>query len=308
MMMPKSISRGSHIGIIAPASPLEPIATHQAIEYLEKSGFVPVLGDSIFDQQGFLAGSDESRLADVHRMFADPMIDAILCLRGGYGSMRIVDQIDYDLIRCNPKWLIGYSDITMLLIAIYQETGLSTIHGPMLSELPKSYASKWWESLWETLESPTECFVYPKTKKAHCLFPGKAEGPIIGGNLSLLAASLGTPFEVNTVGHILFIEEVGENPYRVDRMLTQLRLAGKLQAANGILFGHFTNCQAPDNQTSISLSTILAEHALQAGVPAFMGFPSGHSLPNYPVPIGALVHMDANSCELCLSPEIPYLY
>jgi muramoyltetrapeptide carboxypeptidase len=303
MIIPRTIVRGSHVGIIAPASPLEPAVTQQAIEYLENAGFVPVLGDAVFDQRGFLAGSDEARLADLHRMFADPMIGAVLCLRGGYGSMRIVDQVDYDLIRCNPKWLIGYSDITALLVAIYQETGILTMHGPMLAELPRSYNSHWWESLWDTLQNPTRYSIYPKTKKTHCLYPGKAEGPIIGGNLTLLTASLGTPFELDTTGHILLIEEVGENPYRIDRMLTQLRLAGKLQAANGIIFGHFTNCLSPDNKPSIPLSTILAEHMSQASVPAFMGFPFGHSLPNYPIPLGALACMDANSCELCLYPS-----
>ncbi|MXQ55325.1 S66 peptidase family protein [Shimazuella alba] len=303
MIIPKPIFQGARIGIIAPASPIDPHLTYQAIDQLSEIGYEPVLGEAIFDQLGFLAGYDEDRLTDFHKMFADKTIDAILCLRGGYGSMRMIDQIDYDLIRCNPKWLIGYSDITTLLNAIYQETGVMTMHGPMLAELLGSVHTNWWSELWRRVSNPTCPYMYPNIKKAQCLFPGEAAGPIIGGNLTLLAASLGTPYEINTTDCILFIEEVGENPYRIDRMLTQLRLAGKLQTANGIIFGDFTDCKAPDHKPSIPVETILLNHMQQVCTPSYIGLPAGHSLPNYPIPIGAPTYMDADACLCTIFPE-----
>jgi muramoyltetrapeptide carboxypeptidase len=145
--------------------------------------------------------------------------------------------------------------------------------------------------------------MYPNIKKAQCLFPGEAAGPIIGGNLTLLAASLGTPYEINTTDCILFIEEVGENPYRIDRMLTQLRLAGKLQTASGIIFGDFTDCKAPDHKPSIPVETILLNHMQQVCTPSYIGLPAGHSLPNYPIPIGAPTYMDADACLCTIFPE-----
>ncbi|MCH5584053.1 LD-carboxypeptidase [Shimazuella sp. AN120528] len=300
-MIPKPLRKGAYIGIVAPSSSVDPDKTHQAIDYLYDTGYVPILGDAIFDQNGFLAGNDKDRLADLHRMFADPEIEAILCLRGGYGCLRIVDQLDFGLIRRNPKWLIGYSDITTLLNSIYQITGIPTIHGPMLAELPKSAGEDWWFDLWRLLRNPTGSYSYPKTKKAHCLFPGNAVGSMIGGNLSLLVASLGTAFEIDTAGRILFIEEVGENPYRIDRMLTQLRLAGKLQACSGIVFGDFTECHAPANKPSIPVREILTDHMQRVRKPAFYGLPAGHSLPNYPIPIGAEAFVDANACFCMVS-------
>lgn len=302
-LIPKPIEKGAYIGIVAPASSIDPKKTHQAIDQLSNIGYTPILGDAIFDQCGFLAGNDADRLADIHHMFADSEIDAILCLRGGYGSMRIIDKIDFELIRSNPKWLIGYSDITTLLNSIYQVTGMLTIHGPMLAELTESANEKGWMDLWSLLQNPMNRYDYPKTKKARCLFPGEAAGQIIGGNLTLLTASLGTPFEIQTAGRILFIEEVGENPYRIDRMLTQLRLAGKLQAANGIVFGDFTDCFAPADKPSIPVEVILADHMQQTGKPSYFGLPAGHSLPNYPILIGAKAYINANDCLCTISPN-----
>jgi muramoyltetrapeptide carboxypeptidase len=296
LIIPHPVRSRAHIGVVAPASPCDPILIQQAIEQLCEAGYVPVLGASVFRQHGFLAGTDEERLYDLHQMFADPSVEAILCLRGGYGSLRIVEHLDYDLIRANPKWLIGYSDITTLLLAIYQQTRLLTLHGPMLAELPVSSNVDGWTNLWKRLKKPTMPFIYPPTEKAHCLFPGEAVGPLIGGNLSLLVATLGTPFEIDTVGHILFIEEVGENPYRIDRMLTQLRLAGKLQAAKGIILGSFKDCKAPPDRSSIPMIDIFRDQISTLGIPAYIGFPAGHSLPNYPFPIGAPAYMNADDC------------
>lgn len=304
MIMPPPLQRGDSIGIIAPASAVDPSITQQAVALITQQGYIPVLGKAIYDQYGYLAGSDDARLDDVTQMFADPQIKAIFCLRGGYGSLRIVSRLDYRLIRRNPKWLIGYSDITTLLLAIYQQTGMLSIHGPMLAELPESNSTPWWQELWTMLEDPTRCITYPATKTAHYLFPGKAMGPVVGGNLSLLTASLGTPFEIDTAGKILFIEEVGEPPYRIDRMLTQLRLAGKLQLANGIIFGDFTKCDPPRGKPSISLLEILAETTQLVDKPAYMGLPAGHSLPNFPLVIGAPTIIDATACCCTIFPTI----
>jgi muramoyltetrapeptide carboxypeptidase len=296
MIIPPPIQHGDAIGIVAPASAVDPSLTQQAIALVTQQGYIPVLGKAIYDQYGYLAGSDDARYNDLTQMFADPDIKAIFCLRGGYGTLRIASRLDYRLICHHPKWLIGYSDITTLLLAVYQQTTMLSIHGPMLAELPQSNNTSWWQTLWTMLAHPTRCITYPSTKKAHCLFPGRANGPIIGGNLSLVTASLGTPFEIDTEGKILFLEEVGEHPYRIDRMLTQLRLAGKLQSANGIIFGHVTACDPPKNKPSIPLLEMLAEQMQLVGKPAYIGFPAGHSLPNVPILIGAPAKMDATTC------------
>jgi muramoyltetrapeptide carboxypeptidase len=303
LIIPHPVRSGARIGIVAPASPCDPGLTHQAIEQLCAAGYEPVLGASVFRQHGFLAGTDEERLYDLHQMFADRSVEAILCLRGGYGSVRIVEYLDYDLIRANPKWLIGYSDITTLLLAIYQRTGLLTLHGPMLAELPASGNAKGWTNLWKRLKKPSMPFIYPPTEKAHCLFPGETAGPLIGGNLTLLVATLGTPFEIDTVGHILFIEEVGENPYRIDRMLTQLRLSGKLQATKGIILGSFKDCKTPPDQSSIPIIDVFRDQLSTLCIPAYIGFPAGHALPNYAFPIGAPASMNADTCTCKVFPS-----
>ncbi len=302
MIIPNPVYPGARIGVVAPASSCDPELIQETIDQLCLAGYEPVLGSAIYEQNGFLAGTDEERLYDLHEMFADPTVQAILCVRGGYGSLRIVDQLDYKLIAHNPKWLIGYSDITTLLLAIYQQTGIMTMHGPLLAELPDPLAENCWANLWQRLRNPTMHFTYQSTEEAHCLYPGKTVGPITGGNLSLLAASLGTPFEMETAGHILFIEEVKENPYRIDRMLTQLRLTGKLQAAKGIIFGWFTDCVTPVDRPSVSVFDVLQSHISSLGIPAYIGFPAGHSLPNYSFPIGAPMWMDANKCIASVFP------
>lgn len=303
MIIPHPVYLGARIGVIAPSSSCDPALIQQAIEELCTIGYEPVLGSAIYEQHGFLAGTDDERLADLHQMFADPSIEAILCVRGGYGLLRIVDRINYKLIASNPKWLIGYSDITTLLIAIYQQTKMLTMHGPLLAELPTSADSSWWSYLWTQLKKPTMSFSYPVSAEAECLFPGLAHGSLIGGNLSLLVATLGTPFEIETKDHLLFIEEVGENPYRVDRMLTQLRLAGKLQAANGIILGDFTDCNTPADRPNVPIMDVIRGQICPLGIPAFSGFPAGHSLPNYAFPIGAPARINANICECTIFPH-----
>ncbi|SEM81292.1 S66 peptidase family protein [Lihuaxuella thermophila] len=294
-MKPNSLKPGDTIGIIAPASPIEPEQRDKAIQLFSSFGYRIKAGESVYRRHGYLAGSDELRAEDVNRMFADPEVKAVFCIRGGYGTSRILPLIDYAMIRCNPKIFVGYSDITALHLAIHQKTGLVTFHGPMVGELAREEDPLSWSVLFRNLADPRPAGEYreqPDTD-SFVMTEGTAEGPLTGGNLSLLVSTLGTPYEVETEGKILFIEEVGEEPYRVDRMLVQLRSAGKLQAANGIIFTECTDCQPKDPEKSLTIRQILNELIQPLGIPAYYGLKAGHTCPNLTLPIGVYARMNA---------------
>lgn len=228
-------------------------------------------------------------------MFADPTIKAIVCLRGGYGVTRILPYLDYNQLKKQPKILIGYSDLTALHLAIQKKVGLTTFHGPMFAEFGNDlhYLSGWF--LFTLCTQPFSTFRYPTPLDAYTLTEGEATGKLIGGNLSLLTASLGTFYELDCNEKILFIEEVDEAPYRIDRMLTQLAHAGKLQTARGIIFASFTNCKPKEGADSLTLKQIFAERIGSLGIPAYYGFYAGHCSPNLTLPIGGMVKMNASN-------------
>ncbi|AJY76764.1 S66 peptidase family protein [Paenibacillus beijingensis] len=298
---PHALVPGDTIGITAPASWGDREKTEAAAAYLEQLGLSVKFGETLSRRYGYLAGTDEERAQELNAMFADPDIKAIICARGGYGTGRIADLLDYDCIRANPKIFWGYSDITFLHTAIRSRTGLVTFHGPMIICLTDKDIHPLTLKSFDQLIRPDRMVYTEKISPLHTLVEGEARGPIVGGNLSLLVSTLGTPYELDTKDALLFIEDIDEEPYRVDRMLNQLRQAGKLSDAAGILVCDFHNCEPKKREASLTLTQVLEHHIAAAGKPALAGFKIGHGSPNITIPIGVMADMNTNEKKLeCL--------
>lgn len=296
---PKRLELGDTIGVIAPASPAPPKVIRKSIQILQGFGYQVKLGRSVGLVYGYLAGDDETRAQDILDMFVDPEVKAIFCLRGGYGTPRILDLLDYELIRQHPKILVGYSDITALHTAIHKMTNLVTFHGPMVGELGKDPDPLSWCTLFQHLTNPVSFESYGGCfEDSYTISPGVVEGEIVGGNLSLLTSTLGTPYEIETKGKILFIEDVSEEPYAIDRMLTQLRLAGKLDVAKGIVITDFHDLNIPHEKPSLPIDQIFQDIIAPLNIPFFYGVSVGHCRPNLTIPIGISVQLDATARSL----------
>lgn len=307
---------GAVVAVLAPASPAARQA-QAAAQWLTARGFVPRLHASALQQpQGldgheFPAAGDAERAQDLHAAFADPEVGAIVCLRGGYGSAQLLARLDWELLRRHPKPFVGYSDITALHLALAREAGFVTFHGPMLAsdllrEPPEPTESLLWSLLQGRLGAG-DWLPHPEPASLVPLRGGVAQGPLVGGNLALISALMGTRWEVATQGSILFIEDVGEAPYKIDRMLLQLQLAGKLEQVRGVLVGDFSDISA-DTSTPARreadarrLAQVLRERLLPLGVPVLAGWKSGHCRPNLTLPLGALVTLDADRGGLQLA-------
>ncbi len=309
VIKPSRLTSGDTVGLIAPASSaFEPSTIREGIETLQSLGFRVKLGPHIREKRGYLAGSDVDRAADLHQMFKDDEIKAIFALRGGYGSMRLLNLIDYDLIKNHPKILIGYSDITSLLVAIHQKTGLVTFHGPVATSSFSKYTR---EIFWKMVSSPQAAGEIPHPEPANPLRPtahlntirpGKATGRLIGGNLTLFTALLGTPYEADTRDAILFLEETGEEPYDIDRMLTQLRLAGKLDQIAGLVFDKCPDCKPSDYKpafyNTLSLEEVLEDRLGTLRCPVLYGLHLGHESDKPTLPLGITATLDADRQRL----------
>jgi muramoyltetrapeptide carboxypeptidase len=311
-LLPTRLKKGDRIGLIAPGSnAYEPEEIKIAQETMAQYGFEVILGKHVGDQYGYLAGKDRDRAADLNEMFARPDIKGIATFRGGYGCCRLLPYLNYDLIRANPKVLIGHSDITSLLIAIHQKTGLVTFHGPSGLTRVGDYAI---EHIQRTImtNKPAGSIAQPIVTPGEIdlehrmitIVPGQATGRLIGGNLSLVTNLFGTPYEPDLRGKILFLEEVGEEPYRIDRMLTQLLLSGKLQTLAGIAFGHFTDCypkeHLPTFMQTFSLENVLRDRCADLKIPILYNLMFGHLRQNATLPIGCLAKLDATGKTLTL--------
>lgn len=301
MIKPKPLQQGDSVAIIAPASPADKNLIDKCISSLNELGLKVVVGESCLSEHGFLSGTDDIRANDINCMFADKNIKGIFALRGGYGCARLLDLIDFKIIKKNPKIFIGYSDITALHIAINQKSKLITYHGPMIStELIKGldeYSADYYKKFIFGHEEVEELF-NPKGDNLEVINSGIASGQLIGGNLSLICSSLGTKYEINTKNKILFLEEVEEVPYKIDRMLTHLKQSGKLKDANGIILGAFTNCIAPNNKKSLSLQEVFNEIIFPLKKPTISNLVCGHCLPTLTLPLGAKVLLDANNKKI----------
>lgn len=281
----KSLKQGDTIGIIAPASPVTTDELEPAINIIKQEGYRVIEGDHIYDTQGYLAGRDEDRLYDLHEMFLNSDVKAVICARGGYGTPRLLDKIDYNIIRDNPKLFIGYSDITALLLAIHNNTDLVVWHGPMLRTLKGREDNL--RNLLRHLSS--EGIINLKLTENTVLKKGKARGRLLGGNLSLISSILGTPFLPSLKGTILFLEDRGEPLYRIDRMLTQLKLSGALSGIRGLIAGDFEECGDTDEINRLLLEIFSGDY------PVYTGFPSGHGRHNLALPFGVKAELDTGS-------------
>lgn len=308
---PAPIQPGDTIMFIAPAGDLNKERMALAKQRLEAMGFITKQADDLFRSYGYLAGTDERRAEEIMQAFTDPEVDAIFPGTGGYGTTRILDRLDYKTIRKNPKMLIGFSDITGLHIAINKKAGLMTFHSPNpqyglgseggFTEFSETY---FWRAILRSSYYDDEgnplpegwTFEYPEDVPApQALATGKARGRLIGGNFSLVAPTMGTPYEIDTKNKILFLEDVREAPYRIDRYLSNLRLAGKLDELNGVILGKFTRTEKEGEEPSeFSVRQVFDQYFADLGIPVIYDFPAGHHKFNATLPIGAMIELDAN--------------
>ena len=295
----KPLKPGSKIGLITPASPVKELAVIEAgVAALEGLGYQTVLGEAVRPIDDYLAGSDLERRTDLERFWWDDSIEAIWCLRGGYGSVRLLPQLYLGLIERNPKILIGFSDITGLELGLWKQTGLVSFHGPVLTVLKNEF------SISQTLrmlagETIGEPLPWPENKFTDYLVfkEGKARGPLLGGNLALVSSLLGTRYFPDLEGAILFLEETEEPPYRIDRMLTQLLESGVLDSTAGIMIGR---CNPIEGKTEEDLIKVFAERLSKVACPAAYGFPVGHIPEQWTLPQGVTAEVDLGKGELTL--------
>jgi muramoyltetrapeptide carboxypeptidase len=312
LLRPRRLAPGQIIGMVAPsAAPNEPERIRFAIDTVESLGFKVKPGAHLYDRDGYLAGGDAARAADLNAMFADDGVDAIWCVRGGYGASRILPALDYALMQQKPKALIGYSDITALHMAIHRHAGLVTFHGPVAFRAFTPYSLGELKRVLWTGETPVRLGGPPPFERTEgrvdwenrvaTLVPGKARGRLLGGNLCLMSHLCGTPYFPDLRGAILFLEDVEEAYYRIDRMLTQLWLSGALAGVAGVAFGKFTNCDpSAFFLQNRPLEDILAERCRALGVPAVSGIMVGHIEDQTTLPVGCLAELDADAGTLTL--------
>ena len=309
VIRPRRLEVGDTIGLVAPANATF-LAEELAIarETFEALGLRVKLGRHLLDRYGYFAGTDESRAADVNAAFADPEVDAVFAIRGGWGSARLLPRLDYDAIRRHPKILLGYSDVTALLLAIHARTGLITFHGPVgiSTWTPFSIeqmAGVLFEADAPLLSNPVELRdgIVQVEDRIQTMTPGRARGRLLGGNLTVLTAIMGSPYLPSFDGAILFLEDTGEQVYRIDRMLTQLGLAGVLGKIKGFVFGSCSEC-GPGNGNfgALTLEEIFADHIKPLGVPAWQGAMIGHGQPQWTLPEGVEVEIDADAGSMRL--------
>lgn len=311
LIKPRALREGDSVGLITPATYVsDPDQLQSAERTLRYFGLVPKFGRNVRKRTGYLGGSIAERISDLHEMFADPEIKAVFCIRGGYGSGQLLDKVDYDLIRRNPKIFLGYSDITALHLAIFKRTGLVTFHGPVVLSRYTEYTQQAFRRAVFTakpmgaLTNPREVNELRPQHSLRTIRSGEASGRLVGGNLSLIAMTMGTPFEIDTENRILFLEDVGEEPYRIDRMLTNLRLAGKLHRAAGIVFGECTECTPrdfrPGFQSTFSLGEVLDNVLGDLPIPILSGLTIGHTTDQLTLPLGVSATLDAGRGELTI--------
>jgi muramoyltetrapeptide carboxypeptidase len=315
VVKPRPLSEGDRVSLIAPAgSTTEADRVQRSVTALEALGLEVKASLVCGDMYGYLAGKDKTRVHELEAAFADPGTKGVFCLKGGFGSARILDKIDYSIIEANPKVFVGYSDITALHLAFGQRCGLVTFHGPMpSSDMLPVFEPASRESLEHAVFSRNggelPQILNPSGRPLVRLSPGVAEGRLVGGNLSLLAASMGTPWEIDTRGKIVFIEDIDEAPYRIDRMLNQLRLAGKFDSCAGIVIGAWTNCVAGEGKRSLSIEEVIADEILPSGKPVLSGLQAGHCSPTLTLPLGIRYRLDANhgTLEPLEPPTLPWV-
>jgi muramoyltetrapeptide carboxypeptidase len=329
-LKPAPVKTGDPLAVVAPAGRVDEKAVAGGVRVLETLGFRVTLGRHLREARGYLAGPDEARAEDLNEALADPDVRGIICARGGYGASRILWQIDYEAARQDPKVFVGYSDVTALHLAFARETGLVTFHGPMVESLGEKLTRFTLDSFARAITSTDPLDVLPVPDNyptPRLLGAGRATGPLAGGNLSLITALMGTPYEMDARGRVLVLEDAGEEPYRIDRMLAQLGLSGKLAQAAGVAVGELVGCEArpadaaegregsvgsegADGPRHLGVEEVLTDHLASLGRPVLSGLPFGHGRDKWTLPLGVPATVDAYKARLiveepaCVEPGV----
>jgi muramoyltetrapeptide carboxypeptidase len=298
---PPRLKAGDTIGLVCPAAPAFNKQTVQVmVESMQALGFKIKMGKHVWDRYGYLAGKDADRAADLNAMFADPTVNGIVCVHGGWGCARLLPLLDYDTIRRNPKVIIGYSDITALLLGIHSQTGLVTFHGPEGAATWNAFTVGYFRKV--LMQGEAVLFANPTeigdnltqvADRVDVLKPGRATGTLLGGNLTVLSHLLGSKYLPDWKGSLLFLEDVYEDVYRMDRMLTHLKLCGVLDQMNGFIFGKCTKCDAGGGYGSLTLEDVFVDHIAPLRQPAYAGAMIGHISHKFTIPVGINAEMDA---------------
>ncbi|MFP4194047.1 MAG: LD-carboxypeptidase [Desulfobacterales bacterium] len=290
LQYPEPLKPGDRIGMVAPASPFDVDRFYRGIEVVRRMGFEPVYTERIFHKNGYFAGPAEERARELHDFFASPDIRALWAVRGGFGSLRLLPEIDYEAVSKTPKIFIGCSDVTALLVAIHFRCAMPVLHGPVAASLADADT--------DTIEGLSRALgdfrpLGIRAIEGRVIREGRAGGPVIGGNLATLCHMLATPYVPDFTGCILFVEDTGEKPYRIDRMLTQMKFAGCFEGIAGIAAGSFKNCGPPGE-----VDRIFADLFADSRFPVVTGFPAGHCSPNMTLPFGIPATLDSGSLIL----------
>jgi muramoyltetrapeptide carboxypeptidase len=300
--MMKTVEKNSTIGIISPAWIPVDERMQKGLQYLDQKGFAVKKGENVGTTHGYFAGTDKERLDDIHQMYKDPEVDLIICARGGWGGLRLVNGLDYKLIRDNPKILVGYSDITTLQLAIWTKTKVPSLSGPMVGvEMGKGILPFTEQHFWDQVQNtdPQYIFNYAKTDTIE-LNGGKAEGILLGGCLSLVCHLIGTSYSPDYRNSILYLEDVGEKPYKIDRYLAHLKQAGIFEQINGLILGEFIDCGPDEGEISFNIDEILEDYFSDVSYPVIKNFPYGHGDKKFSMPIGVHAVLDTDQSELRL--------
>ncbi|NNG26709.1 MAG: LD-carboxypeptidase [Ignavibacteriaceae bacterium] len=309
IIKPPKLKEGDKLGLITPGSYISVEEKEKSIKNLKELGFEVEFSDKLMLMNGYFSGNDKERADDINEMFERDDIKGIVCARGGYGCVRTLKQIDYEIVRRNPKVLIGYSDVTALLYGIYKKTGLITFHGPVGISSYNNFSKKYFN---QVLTKPTEELELTSSSSGNneniygttTIISGTASGELVGGNLSIVVSLIGTEYDIDTKGKIIFLEEYIEEPYRIDRMLTQMIQAGKLSEAAGVALGIFRKCESkeenPSFSNSFTLMEVLKDRLSDLKIPVVYGLSFGHVKDKFTIPFGINAELDADNYKLKL--------
>ncbi len=306
---PKRLREGDTVGLVAPAGFISENQLARSIQNLEKLGFRVKYTDRLFARHGYFAGDDETRARDLEGMFADPVVKGIFCVRGGWGSARIIPYLDFGLIKNNPKAFLGFSDITTLSYVLFVKTGLVTFHGVNSATSFNEYTTQNFKKVVCNPSPKTVLYTADEERteteyETRVIRSGVAAGPLVGGNLSIMVSLLGTPYDIDTEGKLIFIEEVREEPYRIDRMLTQMRIAGKFCGAAGVVMGVFRDCHPRiEDSHGFSLHEVLYDRLHDLGIPVLYGMSFGHIVNKLTFPVGIQAELNTVYKKITLLEE-----
>jgi muramoyltetrapeptide carboxypeptidase len=286
-ILPAKLQPGDKIGLAAPASPFDQEKFKKGLAVVEGAGFEILVPENIYRKNGYFAGNDQERAGVLNQLFEDPDVKAIVCARGGYGSIRVLDFLDYENIRRNPKIIIGFSDITALLVNLNKKCGLITFHGPVATSL-EGLSEDARASFFSALTVRRSHIL--KAKEGRIIYHGSGNGVLTGGNLTTLCSLTGTPYAPYLKDVILFLEDRGEAPYRIDRMVKQMALAGCFDRVKGLVLGSFSDCGDFEQ-----IQSVFEEQFQHSGIPVMTGFNIGHQADNLTIPIGSMAEMDTRS-------------